>query len=51
VLIVGAKVQMESVLDRLAFRNPSEQEAGESVRSWSDLEVVWVVVDDHPSQG
>jgi hypothetical protein len=50
-LIVGAKVEMESVLDRLALRHSNEQQTRESVRLRSNLEVVWIVVDDHPAQG
>ena len=46
----GTKVEVQSVLDRLRFRNPNEEQAWKPIRRRQNLELLRIVVDDHPSQ-
>jgi hypothetical protein len=48
--VVGPEVEMKPVLRLLALGDGNEQEARKAIRGWSDLELVRVVVDDHPPE-
>ena len=49
--VVGPEVEVQPVLERLRFRDASEQEARQPVRRGPNLELLRVVVDHHPVQG
>src|SRR4029453_7555764 len=51
VTVVGTEVEVQSVLDRLRFRNPNEQQAWKPIRRRSNLECLRIVIDDDPPQG
>jgi len=50
VTVVGTEVEMQSVLDRLRFRNANEQQAWKPIRRRPNLELLRIVIDDDPSQ-
>jgi hypothetical protein len=50
-LVDGSKVQVESILGRLRFRYPHEQESGQPLRRRPYLEHVEPFVDDDPPEG
>ena len=49
-LIVGAEVEMQSVLGRLVTGGAEEQDPGHLVGCGTDLEDGWIVVDDDPAE-
>ena len=46
--VVWAKVEVQPILDGLLLWNRHEQETRETIRSWPDLELIRIVVDDNP---
>ncbi len=50
VSIIWPEVEVNPVLHRLWLGHRDEEEAGQSIRSRSNLELVWFVVHDNPSQ-
>jgi hypothetical protein len=51
ILVVGPEVEVKPVLGLLTVGDMGEQEPGKAICGWSDLELVRVVVDDHPPEG
>ncbi len=50
VSVIWSEVEVNPVLRRLSLGHRDEEEAGQSIRSRSNLELVWFVVHDNPSQ-
>jgi hypothetical protein len=48
--VVWAKVQVKPILDGLLLWNRHEQESREAIRARPDLELIGIIVDDHPIQ-
>src|SRR4029453_8651801 len=49
--VVGREVEVQSVLDRLRFRNPNEQQAWKPIRRRSNLKLLRIVIDTDPPHG
>lgn len=50
VSVVWPEVEVQPILHRLRLRDRDEEEPRQTIRSRSDLELVWVIVDNHPAQ-
>jgi hypothetical protein len=50
VSVVWPEVEVQPILHRLRVRDRDEEEPGQTISSRSDLELVWVVIDNHPAQ-
>ena len=49
-LVVGPEVQMQSILDLLGLYDRCEDQARDLISARTNLELVWVVVNDHPAE-
>ena len=50
VSVVWPEVEVQPILDRLRLRDGDEEESRQTIHSGSNLELVGVVVDDHPAE-
>jgi hypothetical protein len=50
VSVVWPEVEVQPILDRLLRGDTHEQEPRKTISSWSDLELLGVVVDDNPAE-
>ena len=50
VSVVWPEVEVQPILDRLRLRDLDEEESRQAIRSGSNLELVGIVVDDHPAE-
>lgn len=50
-LIPGPEIRVQAVLHHLPTGIPTEQESGQAIGARPDLDLVVVLVDDHPAEG